>query len=95
VLEEAGFRVVAARTLMKVIDACDSRHIDMAMIGYSLPPAEKRRVWTEIHQRCKVPILELYRGDKAELMEESVHTHQSSTPEDFLHTIQRLLRDAD
>jgi hypothetical protein len=47
VLEAAGYRVIAAKTVVNVITTCETRRVDLAMIGYSLPPAEKRRVWSD------------------------------------------------
>ena len=38
------------------------------MIGYSLTPAAKRRVWDEARKTSKVPILELHKGKGPELM---------------------------
>jgi hypothetical protein len=62
------------------------------MTGYSLPPAEKRRVWHEARKTCKTPILELHAGDKHELMESSaLFTHESRTPDDFLAAVEQIL----
>jgi hypothetical protein len=50
------------------------------MIGYSLPPAEKRRVWVEARRHCKVAVLELYENGKAELMDKAnTFTHRLET----------------
>src|SRR5437879_1097619 len=41
VLEEARFKVVAAMSIEAVTDACKKHKISLAVLGYSLPPAEK------------------------------------------------------
>ena len=93
VLEAAGYKVLAASNLPAVTDACRNEKIDLIMLGYSLPPAERRRVWVEARQHCKAPILELYEGDRAELMEETnTFVHESHTPGDFLEAAEAILR---
>jgi len=103
VLEAAGYRVITASTLVKIKNACQRQRVDLALIGYSLPPAEKRRVQQEVRQHCKhVPVLQLYEAAEAELtqvsaesglMEDAPHTHESRTPEDFLRAVQQILGD--
>jgi hypothetical protein len=61
------------------------------MIGYSVPPAAKRRVWDEARKKCKVPILELHRQGSPELMPPA-YFHVSQAPDDFLAAVQRILR---
>ena len=53
-LEAAGFQVFSASNLKAVQEACQKRP-QLVMIGYSLPAAEKRRVWTEVRQLCGGP----------------------------------------
>jgi hypothetical protein len=63
------------------------------MVGYSLPPAEKRRVFVEARQHCKTPVLELYQNGKPELMEDSLmSSHLSRVPEDFLEAVDAVLK---
>jgi DNA-binding response OmpR family regulator len=61
-LESAGYLVVPAPDLLAVRSGCELGMIALVVIGYSLPPNEKRRVWNEIRQVCgkATPILELY-----------------------------------
>ncbi len=93
VLQDAGFHVVEASHLKAVVTACHTGKIDLVMIGYSLPPAEKRRVWVEVRKHCKVAVLELHQGGKAEMMQEAnTFTHRSETPSDFLAAAERILR---
>jgi CheY-like chemotaxis protein len=103
VLEEAGYRVIPAKTVVKIRSACERQRLDLILIGYSLPPAEKRRVRHELRQHCKgVPVLLLYEAAEAELTQESAesglledapHTHQSRTARDFLQAVQQILGD--
>src|SRR5690348_18449913 len=94
VLEAAGYKVIAAKTIVQVRRACQRKQPpDLVMIGYSLPPAEKRRVSVEVRAHLRrVPVLELYDGGKARLADEArTYTHQSQAPQDFLDAVREIL----
>ena len=61
------------------------------LIGYSLPPADKRRIWDEARRVCKVPILELHRKGAPELMPPA-YFHEAQSPDDFISTVKRILK---
>jgi len=61
------------------------------MLGHSLLPAEKRRVWAEVREHCDVPILELHKEGGPELME-AAFFHESLAPDDFLRSVMRILQ---
>lgn len=90
--EAAGFTVVPAMDDSAVEQACSSNGIQLIMLGYSLAPSDKRRVWAKSRQFCNVPILELHKGNPPELVERNVFAHESKHAEDFLHSVERLLR---
>jgi DNA-binding response OmpR family regulator len=94
VLEKAGFQVINATDLISIREACKKHKIALIMIGYSLPPAEKRRVWHEAHESCyQIPILELYESGKPELMAgNALFTEEARTPEDFLEAVHKILK---
>src|SRR6185437_11714397 len=56
VLEAAGFSVISASGESAIADICKKQKPRLVMIGYSVPPATKRRVWNEARKTCKVPI---------------------------------------
>lgn len=91
VLERAGFTVIAATSDSEIGDICNKKKPRLVLIGYSLTPAAKRRVWDQARKKCKVPILELHRGKAPELMQPAFF-HESETPDDFLTTVQRILK---
>jgi len=91
VLEDAGFTVIPATDDSAVEKACSSNGIQLIMLGYSLAPSHKRRVWAKSRQYCNVPILELHKGRAPELVERNVFAHESERAEDFLHAVERLL----
>jgi hypothetical protein len=62
------------------------------MLGYSLAPSDKGRVWAKSREHCNVPILELHKGSGPELVERNVFAHESKHAHDFLEAVQRLLR---
>ena len=91
VLERAGFKVIAATSNSEISDICKKKKPRLVIIGYSLTPAAKRRAWDKARKECKVPILELHRGKAPELMPPAFF-HESETPDDFLTTVQRILK---
>ena len=92
VLEDAGFEVIPVGDLKTLQEACEKYQISLVMIGYSLPPSEKRRVWDMARDICKAPILELYENGEPELVEShALFVHESRTPEDFLAAVLKIL----
>jgi DNA-binding response OmpR family regulator len=89
-LESAGFRVLQAMDIRAIAEACENNSVDLVMIGYSLPPAEKRRAWVEARRACKVPILELYTDERPHVLEAS-YFHRSAEEADFLSVVEDLL----
>jgi DNA-binding response OmpR family regulator len=93
VLESAGYEVLLARGSNGVREFCEKRRVSLVVIGYSLPPSEKRRVWVEARAICKTPILQLYQGSKPELLESTaLFAHQSNAPDDFVRSVQDILQ---
>jgi DNA-binding NtrC family response regulator len=90
VLDEAGFQVLSAADLRAVRKACIEQSPDLVMIGYSLPPAEKRRVWVEVRDLCNCPVLELHQGGAPTLMPPA-YFHQAEQPGDFLERVKAIL----
>jgi DNA-binding response OmpR family regulator len=91
VLEAAGYQVIPAKSDGEIADICKKNKPKLVMIGYSLKPAAKRRVWDEARKKCKVPILELHRESGPELMPPAFF-HHSHAPDDFLETVKQILR---
>jgi DNA-binding response OmpR family regulator len=91
VLEAAGYTVIQARSDSDVAEICREKKPKLVMIGYSLAPSAKRRVWDEARKKCKVPILELHRASGPELMSPA-YFHEAHAPDDFLDTVKKILR---
>jgi DNA-binding response OmpR family regulator len=92
VLENAGFRVIAAANVHEVQKACQEKPIALVLVGYSVPPSDKRRFFTEARKHCKTPVLELFETGQPELVEEvRTFSHRSHTPEDFLQKVISIL----
>jgi Cyclic nucleotide-binding domain len=68
-LVDAGYEVIPAMNIQGVREACERRTLQLVVIGYSLPPAEVRRVRLEVRQGfgVQVPILELRKCEAATL----------------------------
>jgi DNA-binding response OmpR family regulator len=92
ILEKEGFAVLQARGSAGIRELCKKGKVNLVLIGYSVPPSEKRRVWAEARKSCKAPILELLRGGETELIESNVFAHESRTPDDFVKLVRSVLR---
>ena len=92
ILENEGFAVLQAKGSAGVRALCKKKKVNLVVIGYSVPPSEKRRVWAEARKFCKVPILELLRGGETELIESNVFAHESRTPDDLVKSVRTVLR---
>jgi CheY-like chemotaxis protein len=97
VLESAGFHVIPASDLRVIERTCQHAQVDLIIIGYSLPAAEKRRVWVECRRYCgSIPILELHQAELPALAEEvRTFSHHSRTPDDFLEIVQTIIATSD
>src|ERR1700731_437139 len=67
VLEQAGYKVVSISEPEAIEEACRNHKIGLVLIGYSLTPAEKRRIADEAIAFCKCPILELWDREPPQL----------------------------
>lgn len=92
ILEKEGFAVLQTRGSAGVRELCRNKKVNLVLIGYSLPPSEKRRIWVEARKECKSPILELLRGGETELIESNAFAHESRTPDDFVKLVRSVLR---
>jgi len=90
VLENAGFEVLAANDSAAIQATCQVHKPRLVMIGYSLLPSEKRRVWAAVKEHCDVPVLELHREGGPELMSMDF-AHESLAPDDFLVMVMKIL----
>lgn len=91
VLEDAGFLVIDAADESDVQQACSRERVRLILVGASLSPSEKRRVWVAAKAQCNVPMLELYHRGRPELLEQNVFTHHSQKPDDFLDSVRNVL----
>jgi len=93
VLEQAGFEVMSIGETERIEESCRNHKISLVLVGYSLTPADKRRVAAETLKFCKCPIIELWDSEPPRVrFDHRIFDHYSLTPEDFLQTVQTLLR---
>jgi DNA-binding response OmpR family regulator len=92
VLEQAGYGVVSICEPESLEEACKNHKISMVLVGFSLTPAEKRRVVAEAMAFCSCPILELWDREPPRVrIDHRIFDHYSLTPEDFLDTVNTIL----
>jgi DNA-binding response OmpR family regulator len=92
ILENEGFAVLQTKGSSRVGELCRKKKVNLVLIGYSVPPSEKRRIWVEARKFCKAPILELLRSGETELIESNVFAHESRTPDDLVKSVRTVLR---
>lgn len=94
-VEDAGFRVFPARTIRQVEKECKENDIHLVLVGYSVPPAKKRRMFMAARKHCKTPILELFSTGEPELVQQShTYAHHAEEPGDFLEAVRSILKSA-
>jgi DNA-binding response OmpR family regulator len=89
-LEEAGFEVLAASDSAAIKATCVDHKPRLVMVGYSLLPSEKRRVWAAVKEHCGAPVLELHQKKGPELISSTFY-HESMAPDDFLKAVMKIL----
>ncbi|HEX7960779.1 MAG TPA: hypothetical protein VF493_12730 [Terriglobales bacterium] len=92
ILENAGFNVISVSDPFAIDQLCSKHKVSLVMLGYSLPPAQKRQIWHTARQKCNAPILELHMKGKPELLEQNVFYHEAHRPDDFIDKVRELLR---
>jgi CheY-like chemotaxis protein len=90
VLEQAGFEVLAATDSTAIPSTCAVHKPRLVMLGYSLLPSEKRRVWAAVKEHCTAPILELHKKKGPELLSPTFF-HESVAADDFLSSVMRIV----
>ncbi|MGC2742664.1 MAG: hypothetical protein WA672_05715 [Candidatus Angelobacter sp.] len=90
VLEKAGFEVLAASDSTAIPSTCAVHKPRLVMLGYSLLPSEKRRVWAAVKEHCAAPVLELHRKKRPELLSPAFF-HESVAPDDFLASVMKIV----
>ena len=91
VLEDAGFEVLAATDARTVRRACAKHSLRLVVIGHSLLPADKRRIWAEVREHCDIPVLELQKKSGPELMAPTFF-HEPPEPDDSLEDVMPVLK---
>jgi hypothetical protein len=89
-LKKQDSRSWAASDSTAIQDTCVNHKPRLVMIGYSLLPSEKRRVWAAVKEHCEVPVLELHRKKGPELVSPDF-SHESLAPDDFLAMVMKIL----
>ena len=90
-LMNAGYRVISAMNIQEVRETCEKHPIQLAVIGHSLPQAERRRVWLEIRQLCggRLPILELRGNESAAVADSTVIVHHPEQHDELTDRVRR------
>jgi len=69
---------------------CSKHNLRLVVVGYSVLPAVKRRVWEAVRQHCDIPILELHKESGPELMPPSFF-YEPSAPDEVLGDVMPVL----
>jgi DNA-binding response OmpR family regulator len=91
VLEKAGFEVLAVNDSQSAGKTCAEHNPRLVVIGHSVLPADKRRVWAEVREHCQIPVLALQKEGGPELMPPTFF-YQALAPDDFLDDVLPVLQ---
>lgn len=91
ILEKAGFEVLAANDSRAVGKTCAEHNLRLVVVGHSLLPSDKRRVWAEVREHSAIPVLELHKRSGPELMPPAFF-HESPVPDDLLEDVMPVLQ---
>jgi hypothetical protein len=89
-LESAGLDVVLVCEPEKVLASCRQYRPRIMVIGRSIPPAEKRRIWYEARADCPTPLLELHNSGPPELMQ-AAFSLEADVDDDFVQRVKILI----
>ena len=92
-LEAAGYDVISAMSILAVRETCNSRKVHLVVIGYSLPPAEVRRVILEVRLGCGAgtPILELRNHEAATVADSTAVIQHPQEPNRLAEQVRGIL----
>ena len=94
VLEDSGYEVVSVFHADEIDEVCNERKIDAVVIGYSVEPIEKRRIWSRVREgfaNTFPPILELTEVGGPPILIDS-HQHEFANASDFVVALNNILR---
>jgi CheY-like chemotaxis protein len=94
ILQSAGHEVIPALDTLQVQAQCEKHpDLDLVIIGYGLPRAEKRRAMRIVRQYCRtIPILELYQPGTDPVDEEAKdQLSAADKPESLLARVNEIL----
>ncbi|HKT23656.1 MAG TPA: hypothetical protein VJR04_03575 [Terriglobales bacterium] len=94
ILERAGHVISQACDLRQVIAACESDSFQIAVLGQSLPAAEKLRITSTVLRYCRgIKVLELHIGIAPDVSTADAHVRvTASEPEALGDAVSALLR---
>lgn len=70
---------------------CVKHNLLMVVVGYSVLPADKRRVWAEVREHCDIPVVELQKDKGPELMAPAFF-HEATVADELLGTVMPVLQ---
>src|ERR1041385_3076228 len=71
-MQQAGHQVTPALSVPEVLAACQRERFDVAVVGQSTRPAEKRRIMQLLREKCpQAKILELYTPNEGRTLQEA------------------------
>jgi hypothetical protein len=95
-LERTGYGVVSAGNFKEVRELCMRGDFSLAIIGYSIPSREKRRIWAELVTSCPhAPVLELFRGSAPDLPDAQFYLNAQLGVEAIPRKVQEILKSGD
>ena len=90
VLVKAGFKVASATSIHEARQAFEQNTFDAAIVGYSLPPSEKKRALSQA-RLYGVSTLEVYEDEEPTM--NAASPHDPANPGGFLNELKLLVHE--
>jgi DNA-binding response OmpR family regulator len=93
-LQEIGYDVASAADMPELIIALSQGPFDLVILGHSLPPKEKLRIFHLIRANSeRTPIVELYVNSPD--LDTGHSLHSQASPEQLVETVRNALGESD
>ncbi len=89
-LEQRGYQVTSALGFTKALEACNSSHYDLFILGHSIPVSDKLALIKTFRENCNAPVVSLERPGE-ERVQCEFHVSPDN-PEELLEKVDGILK---
>lgn len=90
-LQSAGLHVVIITGAEEIASACKEHNPQILMVGASVTPAEKRRIWAAARKSCNTTLVEVGSDGNPEVAQMSFFV-DPEPPSEFVRRLKQIMR---